>query len=148
LTITGALPKEIVHLLKSCKVATLCCARNNVPHCFNCFIALVEDDSILVFKSSDDTEHVRMLHENGLVAGTVLSEKNDALNNSGMQFLGALVNDAPALTKARVAYYKRFPFAAAIAGTVFAVPLAEVMFSKTTLGIRTKIRWQRNVPSA
>ena len=117
---------------------------NNVPHCFSCFFALVEADACLVFKSSEESEHVKVLKQNGLVGGTVLTAKTDALNNEGMQFHGALVEDDLIYAKARDAYYKRFPFAMAVAGSLFVVQLTDVKHSKTTLGMRHKTSWQRS----
>lgn len=136
---------EITSFINENKVATLCTSNNNEPYCFNCYYSFMEQDGMLVYKSSTDTKHDKMLLQNHNVAGTIIPENVDVVSIRGIQFEGLLMNDCFDLgIKISASYYLKYPFAMAMPGKLFAIQLNRIKFTDNTRGFGFKQKWERN----
>ncbi len=138
--------KRIETFIEKQKNLTLCTCENNVPYCANCFYAFMSDEKMLIFKSGSATKHISQALKNNTVAGTILPDLDKTGTIKGIQFSGNF--SAPAnnlLDKARKAYYKKFPFAIAIAGEIWVIELVTIKMTDNTLGIGKKLTWERTL---
>lgn len=135
---------EITDFIKDCKVATVCCTENDQPYCFNCYYAFMEQDGLLVYKSSFGTKHEKILENNVLVAGTIIPEAIDLATIKGIQFEGKLLKESLDISmKASSAYYLRFPFAMAVPGKIYVIEMDKIKFTDNTRGFGYKQHWER-----
>ncbi len=129
------------------KNLTFCTCENNIPYCANCFYAFMSDEKMLIFKSDPETKHIMQAKKNNTIAGTILPDLDKTGTVKGIQFVGNFITPVHnLLDKARKTYYKKFPFALAIAGEIWVVELATIKMTDNTLGIGKKVTWER-VPS-
>ena len=135
--------KRIVDFLDEQRVATICCIdENNLPYCFSCFYAFDCKNDLLYFKSNMNTQHVQLLLHNNNVAGTINPDKLNPLAIKGVQFTGALVaGDTVINSNAHAGYHKKYPFALAMPGTVWAIRLNTIKMTDNTLSFGKKIQW-------
>lgn len=136
---------EISDFLKNNKVATICCVNDNIaPYCFNCFYTFLENSRLLLFKSSENSYHSRLLLKNFKVAGTILPGKLDFFALKGMQFSGNILDDLVAeQIRPDVSYHNAYPFAVAISGHVWCIQLESVKMTDNTRILKNKIEWVR-----
>jgi uncharacterized protein len=142
-TCLTAIQPEILDLINSNKTATICCASNNKPYCFNCFYSVLEDEGCLVFKSSESTKHMQILSENNAIAGTIIPSEFSMTKIQGIQFEGSLIDKDGVASKATRSYYLRFPFAVAMPGKLWVIELQTMKYTNTTNGIKHKLEWER-----
>lgn len=135
--------KEIINFLKENKVATVCCSESNIPFCFNCFYAIMEEDMFLVFKSDENTKHAKILAENFDVAGTVTAPFFTLGKLKGIQFGGRVRNEKSIMSKALWFYYGRFPYAMTVPGKIFIIELDIVKLTDNSKGFANKQLWNR-----
>ena len=139
--------QSIVKFIKSQTCATICCINeNNDPYCFSCFYAFDIAQGLLYFKSSFDTEHIKILQQNPIVAGAILPDKFQRLIVQGIQFYGKLMaqnDDKIKISKSQ--YYKRFPFALAIPGEVWIIEIENIKMTDSTKGFGHKTTWNKNI---
>jgi len=130
------------------KVATVACIDGQAPYCFNCYYAFLEQDGLLIYKSSFNSKHEKILQQNKQVAGTIIPEQIDLATLRGIQFEGNMLEDDFQLNlKISAAYYLRFPFAMSVPGKLYAVQLENVKFTDNSKGFGFKQHWSRQVPS-
>ena len=135
--------KEIVDFINECKVATVCGALEDKPYCFNCYYSFMEQDGLLVYKSSFGTKHEKMLELNANVAGTIIPEQIDLATLRGIQFEGLLMKESIDITmKASSSYYLRFPFAMAVPGKIYIIELKKIKFTDNSKGFGYKQHWE------
>jgi uncharacterized protein len=134
--------KHIARFLAEQTVMTIATCDNGIPHCAMCFYVFVEEAHILVFKSKPTTTHVMMALRNSNVAGSILPDKLNPGKTSGIQFNG-IFNSAEGELHAIASkhYYKKYPFAAVVPGELWAISLANIVFTDATLGIGKKRNW-------
>jgi uncharacterized protein YhbP (UPF0306 family) len=135
---------EILDFISANKVATVCGCSDNVPHCFSCFYAILEEDGCLVFKSSGTTRHMQIFSENNMVAGTIVAAEISKTKIEGVQFEGMVAEKDELNFKATKAYYLRFPFAVTVPGRIWVIRLNNIKYTNTTNGIKRKAEWTRN----
>ena len=135
--------KEIIEFIATNKVAAVCGAENNKPHCFNCFYAYMEEENCIVFKSSESTKHMNILSKNNVVAGTIHSPDISIAKVQGIQFDGIIVSKNNNLFEAAKTYYARYPFALAVPGTLWIIRLNTIKYTNTVNGINNKLKWER-----
>lgn len=136
----------IVAYLNEQKLATVCCVdADGFPHCFNCYIGFDEAEGRLYFKSSPQSEHARILAHHRHVAGTILPGKLSPLDTRGIQFTAELLEESQfsAMRAARL-YYKRYPFALAIPGNLYAMELKSIKLTETHNGLKKKWLWKKS----
>lgn len=135
---------EIAAFINECKVATLCCVQDEQPYCFNCYYTFIEEEGLLVYKSSFGTKHETILENNTQVAGTIIPEQIDLATLKGIQFEGVLLKENMSLAlKASSAYYLRFPFAMAVPGKIYCIELQKIKLTDNGRGFGYKQHWER-----
>jgi uncharacterized protein len=140
---TTAVNPEILSFITNNKIATVCGAIDNKPHCFNCFYSVLEDEACIVFKSSGTTKHIQVFSRNKDVAGTIISSEVTLTKIEGIQFEGVIVEKESIGFKATRSYYARFPFAVTVPGKIWVLELHAIKYTNTTNGIRRKEEWER-----
>lgn len=141
-TETMKVDKRIVSFIQSQSVLTLATSAYNIPYCAPCFYAYSENANALVFKSSAETNHIVQGVENQHVAGAVLPDKLVTGKVKGIQFSGTLDKvDAAIQDDLQKVYYKKYPFALAMGGELWAIKLSWIKFTDNTLGFGTKVIW-------
>ena len=135
--------KEIFDFIHSSKVATVCCVKELMPHCFNCFYVFMDEYPAIVFKSSDKSEHVKIMQKHTTVAGTIYACSANNIDNVGVQFKGQVLLNKLVNNRAGMCNYKRFPMAAMLSGSLYVVLLNDIKYTKTSKGIRTRSSWSK-----
>lgn len=137
--------KGIISFLKQNTVLTLAVCKNDVPYCANCFYSFHEESSCLVFKSKRETEHIRLALKNSKVAGSILPNSLDVRNIQGIQFSGTLTEQkADLLESLKINYYKKYPFAFAFSGEIWAIELEYIQMTCNTIGFGKRLSWTKS----
>ena len=125
------------------KCASICCVNDSgEPYCFSSFYVFNGKASLLYFKSSADTNHIRNIKLNPLIAGTILPDKMHALVIKGIQFQGTVLPSLDERTKdASMHYHAAFPFALAVPGEIWTIQLTHIKMTDSTLGFGAKVIW-------
>lgn len=138
--------KEITTFIKENKIASFCCVDdNNAPHCFNCFYLFDDQYQLLFFKSSENTQHSKIMATSYRIAGSILPDKLDFITMKGIQFSGiVLTENFPGDIKPEIFYHKKLPFAFAKPGKVWCVQLETIKMTDSTNVFGKKLRWERS----
>lgn len=135
----------IKEFLEESQIASVCFVDDiGSPYCINCFYAIDYENGLLVFKSSLGTSHHAMIKEKGKIAGTILPNEVNTLKIKGLQFQGeitgqGLISDF----KCSATYYKKYPFALAMPGYIWAISLDKMKLTDNTLVFGNKEKWER-----
>ena len=136
--------EKIISFLIQHTVLTLATCSDTIPHCSNCFFAYEEENNLLIFKSKKDTDHIRHGLENKNVSGSVLPDKLNSAKIQGIQFNGTFFEPKNELLEVlKKTYYKKYPFALAFTGEIWAVELTSIKMTDNTLGFGKKIEWNK-----
>ncbi len=141
---------RINSFLEESKVLSYCSALNNIPYCVSCFYThLNKDESkYLIFKSNENAEHVRKARKSTTVAGTILADNSTIGQVKGIQFKGVIMQTEGIMLDAfKKAYYKRFPFARTMSGSIWAIELIGIKMTDNTLGFGKKLIWTKSIPA-
>jgi hypothetical protein len=139
--------EQIVSFLKGNTNFTIATSSDNVPYCANCFYAYEEENNFLVFKSDSETNHIRQALKNKAVAGSVTPDKLDRTKIQGIQFQGKFLRpENEMLDLLKKIYYKKYPFAVAFQGNIWAIELVNIKMTDNTLGFGKKIEWSARTP--
>lgn len=135
----------IAAYLNEQKLASVCCVdAEGFPHCFNCYFGFDEANVWLYFKSSPDTTHAQIIAYNPRIAGTILPAKVSPLDTRGIQFTAEVLGrEQFSSLRAGRLYYKRYPFALAMPGDIYAVQLNSIKLTETHNGLKKKWLWKR-----
>ena len=137
--------KEIADFIDQNKVATVACVGDGLPYCFNCYYSFIEQEGLLIYKSSYGTRHEDIMQKNKTVAGTIIPEQIEVSIIRGIQFQGLLLNDNLEIgMKASASYYLKFPFAMAVPGKLYVLELHEIKFTDNTRGFGFKQHWKKS----
>ena len=137
--------KLITDFIEKQKVASICCLdEERNPYCFSIFYVFDRTERRLYFKSSPSSNHAGYLNLNKNVAGTIVPDRLNMLAIRGIQFTGELIEDHhEALAHATAEYYRRFPYAFAMPGRIWAIQLECVKMTDNTVNFGHKISWER-----
>jgi uncharacterized protein YhbP (UPF0306 family) len=137
--------QHIANFISQQSVASICCiGPEGDLHCFSCYYAYQEKQELLFFKTSDNSQHMQYLLVNPVLAGTILPDKLNKVVSKGIQFNGRLVSPGHAQgNDAQKFYHRRYPFALAMKGTVYTIRLDWLKMTDNSLGIGTKLVWDR-----
>ena len=125
---------------------TLAVSENDQPYCANCFFSFAEKKNLLIFKSSLETTHISITLRNDKVAGTIIPDSLDKTRIQGIQFTGKIAQaKGDDLTTAQNSYYKKYPFAIAFAGELWAIELLSIKFTDNKLGFGKKLEWKKTI---
>lgn len=137
--------QHIAHFISNQSLASVCCmGPENELHCFTCYFAYNDKLQLLLFKSSDNSLHTKFLLQNPVLAGTILPDKHNKFYSKGIQFNGRILPlSHPQANDASKFYHKKFPFALTMKGTVYSIRLDRIKMTDNTMGIGTKLIWDR-----
>ncbi len=140
----GAIQDNIKEFLKNNTVASICVVDDKQePHCFSCFYEYLEDEGLLVFKSSYVTKHEEAVQKASRVSGTVLPDQLDALKIRGIQFNGTTLNKNEIAASATTSYYKKYPLGLVMVGYIWAIKLDYIKFTDNALVFGHKTIWTK-----
>lgn len=132
--------KDIASFINLQKIASMCCIdENDRPQCFNCVYSFMEEECILIFKSSPQSLHIRNMLERPFVSGTILPAKQQPLASTGIQFCGEM---HPASIKYRKGYYIKNPAAVAVPGELYCIKLTLVKMTERSPLRSRKLIWE------
>ena len=137
--------ETIIQFLQEQSSASICCVdAEEKPYCFNCYYAFNSISGLLYFKSSANSHHAALMHENPFVAGTVLPDKLNKILIKGIQFEAIVLDTRKPLVKRTLGIYlKKHPLALAIPGDIWALQINYIKMTDSTLGFGKKIIWNR-----
>jgi uncharacterized protein YhbP (UPF0306 family) len=135
---------SIIDFIKAHHVLTLATGAGSTPYCSNMFYTLLEKEFCLVFTSDKSTRHIAEASQNPIVAGSIVLETETVGKIQGLQFCGIITEPSGKLkTKARIAYLKRFPYAALSGTPVWIVEITYAKFTDNRLGFGKKLVWEK-----
>ncbi len=136
--------KKIIRFFRKHHVLTIASSVNNEPWCANCFYVYLEEENTLVFTTGTDTRHGKEFAKNPLVAGSVVLETMVIGKIRGIQFQGIVSEpEGEMISKAKLAYLKRFPPAALMDTHLWVVKLIHIKMTDNRLGFGKKVIWPR-----
>lgn len=134
--------ERITSFISSQTVLTMAVCTAGIPYCASCFYAYNEEHNMLVFKSSKETRHTSAGLLNKRVSGTVLPDKLLKGKVKGVQFQGLFLQpEGDVLSDLQGVYYRKYPFAMAMGGDIWAIELRWIKFTDNTLGFGKKVTW-------
>ena len=137
--------KKVITFLKKHHVLTLATTVDDQPWCANCFYAFIEAEMTLVFTSGMETRHAGEAVKNPKVAGSIVLETNVIGKIQGIQLSGDLhLPDSDVADQVKSVYLKRFPFAALMDTTIWALRIDYLKLTDNRLGFGKKLIWSRN----
>jgi uncharacterized protein YhbP (UPF0306 family) len=131
----------IARFINEHHVMTLAVSTRDQPYCFNAFYVYLESDNSLVFTSDHSTRHIQEALANPLVAGSIVLETELVGKIQGLQFTGLISQLSGIMSKGRLAYLKRFPYAALSLSTLWTVKLNYAKLTDNRLGFGKKLIW-------
>jgi uncharacterized protein YhbP (UPF0306 family) len=138
------LDKPISLFIQSQTALTMATCLENIPSCASCFYAFLEKHDAVVFKSDRDSNHIIEAIQNKHVAGAIVPDKSEVGKIKGVQFNGIFIEPkGDLLNEAKIAYYKKFPFAIAVKGELWIIELTSVKYTDNTLGFGKKLKWEK-----
>lgn len=130
--------RRIVRFIERHHVLTLATSVNDMPYCANAFYCYDAERNLLIFTSEIATRHAREMVHNPHVAASIVLETKVVGKVQGLQLCGVV---ARADDVARRAYLRRFPYAALMELTLWAIEPETMKFSDNTLGFGKKLLW-------
>ena len=133
---------RVIRFFRKHHVLTIATSVENEPWCANCFYVYLEEENALVFTTDDDTRHGKEFIKNPVVAGSVVLETLVIGKIRGIQFQGIVSEpEKELLSKARWAYFKKFPPAALMDTHLWVVKLTFIKMTDNRLGFGKKLIW-------
>ena len=139
------LPDKMVKFIRKHHVMTLSVCSNNNVWSAHCFYAYNEKHNFFVFTSDDDTEHVKIMRQNNKVSLAIARETKVVGKIKGLQIAGVVIqpeNIEYEFDKAL--YLKRFPYAAAMKISLWAVKPESAKMTDNLFGIGNKLKWSKS----
>ena len=131
--------KRVIEFIKEHHLLTLATCKENKPYCANCFYAYDIKKSRFIIASSEETKHIKDIHVNNSIAGTISLETNKVGLIRGIQFTGIIKK---AKTKEKALYLKTFPFALALNPTLWSLHVDYIKFTDNRLGFGKKLEFK------
>ncbi len=136
--------KHITDFIRKHHVLTLATASNGIPWCAHCFYTYLPEKNWLVFTSGDSTKHVGDAERNPEVAGGIVLETSVVGKVQGLQFRGIMRRpEEKEQLMVRLAYLKRFPFAALMDTSLWLVEVTYMKMTDNRLGFGKKLIWEK-----
>jgi uncharacterized protein YhbP (UPF0306 family) len=110
--------------------------------CASLFFTYDAEEIAFIVASDPDTEHIRNVLHNTLVAGTVGLETSMVGKIQGIQFAGEMLLAEE--TRSKELYLNRFPYARVMNPTLWKIQLSEIKMTDNTLGFGKKLSWKRS----
>ncbi len=138
-----ALQPQIVKFIKEHHVLTLATSVDNQPWCCNCFYAFIEKEVAFVFTSDHNTRHIGDVLKNNKFAASIVLETKIVGKIRGLQLSGFVeLAENEVLHAAKMAYLKRFPYAAIMKTTFWILRPNYMKMTDNRLGFGKKLLWE------
>ncbi|MDE8034252.1 pyridoxamine 5'-phosphate oxidase family protein [Actinobacillus equuli subsp. equuli] len=139
--------KRIANFLNKKYLCTLSVADDKQPWAVACFYKFDEANCRLIYMSSEQTTHSKILHKNPQVAGTIFSPTRFHSSIQGIQFLG-IVNllSGEEAKIARELYEAEFKPYVDDRLAIWEVKLEQVRLIDNSLGKFGKMEWKKGDP--
>ena len=143
--LTNQISYEIIQFIANQSCASVAVmADDGAPYCFSCYYVFNEEDGVIYFKSSSDSNHFGYLKKQKTVGGVILPDKLKTGEVVGIQFRGTILDTSDALAKnASLNYHNKLPYAIAMKGEVHSLLLTEIKMTNSKWGFGKKLLWQR-----
>ena len=144
-TQTEPIDPSIPKFIAAQTVLTMASFDDTFPHCANCFYVYHEEWKALIFKSGEETNHIKLSLKNSFVGGTILPNALKTGITQGIQFKGIFINPTGNLKEeAEKVYYGKYPFARAMGGKVWVIELSDIIFTDKIMAIGKKLHWHKH----
>jgi uncharacterized protein len=135
---------RIIKFLKAHHVMTMATCSDNRPWCSNCYYVYLDQEVGMVITSDLESRHIREALVNTQVAGSIVIESDIPAKIQGIQFEGKLkVIESGLLSKAKLAYMKRFPMTAFQSTNLWFFEVSFIKYTDNRLGPGNKLFWKR-----
>ncbi|MDR0761635.1 MAG: pyridoxamine 5'-phosphate oxidase family protein [Campylobacteraceae bacterium] len=131
--------QEFITFIKEHHVLNISSHEDGKTWSASCFYAFLEKDSTFVFASDKKTRHMQNIAKNPLVSGTITLETKEIGLIRGIQFEGSVKK---ASLKAKKAYLLSYPFAAALAPSLWELEITYAKLTDNRLGFGKKIEYR------
>ena len=134
--------KRIVSFIRRHHVLTLATCDQSGLWCANIFYAWMERDGVLVFTTGAETRHSAQMELNPNVAASVVLETRVVGRVQGLQMTGRAERPQGDMAdRARKAYLRRFPYAAAMGLDLWMLRPDYMKLTDNRLGFGKKLIW-------
>jgi len=138
----GSVDRRIVAFIRKHHVLTLATVAGDRPWCANIFYSYMVDDNLFVFTTDLATRHGLEMERNPRVAASAVLETKAVGLIQGLQISGeASRPGGEELARARKAYLRRFPYAAAVKLELWTLRPTCLKLTDNLLGFGKKIIW-------
>ena len=140
----ASLDSSIPKFITQHTVLTMASFDGEFPHCANCFYAYHPVLNALVFKSDENTKHIKSSMSDNHVAGTILPDNLKKGITQGIQYKGIFISpEGDYASEVEKVYYSKYPFARAMGGKVWAIELTYIVFTDKVFAIGKKLHWSK-----
>ena len=142
---TNKIPERIKEFIDEHHVLTIASSNGVDLWCANAFYVFDDDKNELIITSDEATRHIRLteytdkVDNSPIIAGAIVLETETIGKIRGVQFRAKLIKGDDLLSKSRVLYLKRFPYAVLKGGDLWRLKLVEIKFTDNRLGFGKKI---------
>lgn len=142
-TLTEKEQKRIWSFVDDQTVLNFATSSNDIPWCASCYYAFDKKFKLLIFKTDMDSQHMQEAMAQLHVAGTILPDKAKKGIVKGIQYQGKMVVDNDELMeRGKKKYYKKFPFARAMDGSIVVIKLSLAKLTDNKLGFGKRLLWK------
>jgi len=121
-------------------VLTLATAVDDAVSACSLFYAYDTENKSFIVASSEDTEHIQNISKNPKVAGNILLETKEVGKIQGLQLKGVFCKLRE--RRQKLLYFKAFPYAVALAPTLWELKVHSFKLTDNRLGFGKKLTWQ------
>ncbi|MEA2112100.1 MAG: pyridoxamine 5'-phosphate oxidase family protein [Campylobacterota bacterium] len=136
-----AVLEKIEEFVSEHHLLTLSTSHKNMPHACSAFYIFDKERVSFVIASDYETQHIKNVQLNSQVSVTVALETESIGIIQGLQCQAVMRKSDNMLHKK--AYYKRFPYAAAMNPILWEIKVGEMKFTNNRLGFGKKLIWKR-----
>lgn len=140
--INREIDSKVLEFIKEHHVMTICAANAGDIWCANAFYHYCEEESLFIIASDTTTRHMTLAlngQKEGIIAGSIVLETEAIGTIRGLQFKGVIRPVDEILSKYRLMYLKRFPYAILKGGDLWIVQMKEAKFTDNRLGFGKKL---------
>ena len=138
---------KIISFIERHHVMTLATVAEGTPYCANLFYSWMGESECFVFSSDKSTRHAKDAITNSNVSGSILLESKIIGKLQGLQFQGEMKLcseiESELAASAKRSYFKRFPYAIAMASEIelWILKPQFLKYTDNTLGFGKKLIW-------
>lgn len=144
-TTYNILDERVIKFIKEHHILTLATTVDNNPYCATCFYSYSKELNLFIITSDINTKHIQNILKQNKIAGTIALETNIIGKIRGIQFTANITElKDDLLSKARISYLKRFPFAALMDTLLWGIEPDFIKMTDNRLGFGKKIYWYKS----